>query len=121
MFSDKSLINADESALLSLDEGPTLSEPRAGDVVLNPLRFAIFRMVVERGGFTRAADAFSLTQSTVSDHIRLLETAIGSPLFDRTRRGGHLTEVGHAVYAFSVTMHRDLTTLRSHVHALRAG
>ena len=100
---------------------PLISTPRPDDMVLNPLRLAVFRMVVEHRGFTRAAEALSLTQSTVSDHIHLLEATVGSPLFDRRRRGANLTEVGHAVYDFAVTMQSELMALRARVSDLTAG
>ncbi len=109
----------DERALLAGER--QTPEPRPDDVVLNPVRLAVFRMVVERRGFTRAAEALSLTQSTVSDHIRLLEAAIGSPVFDRTRRGGQLTEVGQAVYDFALTLQQELTALQARVSDLTAG
>jgi DNA-binding transcriptional LysR family regulator len=97
------------------------TEAQPEDLALNPVRLAVFRTVVERHGFTRAAEALYLTQSTVSDHIRVLEELFGSPLFDRRRRGAQLTEVGQAVYAFAVTMQRELGALRAQISDLTGG
>src|SRR5262245_53611085 len=91
------------------------------DLLLNPVRLAIFRMVVERGSFTRAAEELSLAQSTVSGHIRLLEGAFGSPLFDRRQRGAQLTEVGHAAYDFAIAVQRELDAVRARVRDLAGG
>jgi len=93
----------------------------AKDVVLNPVRLAVFCAVVERRGFTRAAEALALTQSTVSGHIRVLEQALGSPLFERRRHGARLTEVGEAVYEFAVTLRQAVVGLRAQISDLTGG
>ena len=41
----------------------------------------VFAQVVDMRSFSRAAEALRLTQSTVSEHIRLLETEVGTRLF----------------------------------------
>jgi DNA-binding transcriptional LysR family regulator len=46
--------------------------------------FRTFEAVVRRGGFSAAARALGLSQSTVSRHIALLEANAGSPLLERT-------------------------------------
>jgi LysR family transcriptional regulator, transcriptional activator of the cysJI operon len=91
------------------------------DLLLNPVRLAIFRTVVERHSFTRAAEELSLAQSTVSGHIRLLESAFGSPLFDRRQRGAQFTEVGQAAYDFAIAVQRELDALRAQVRDLAGG
>ncbi|GAC66642.1 LysR family transcriptional regulator [Gordonia soli] len=51
--------------------------------------------VVDHGGFTRAARALHISQSTVSHHVRAVENRVGRPLFLRDHRGQTLTPDGH--------------------------
>jgi DNA-binding transcriptional LysR family regulator len=53
-----------------------------------------FRAVARAGSFTGASELLHFAQSTVSVHIRSLETAVGAPLFDRLPGGVRLTEAG---------------------------
>src|ERR687894_477210 len=87
--------------------------PAQVDWLVHPARLAVFRTVVERHSFSRAAEALSVTQPAVSAHIRALESAFGARLFDRRRRGAQLTEAGQAVHAFAVTVQRELTVLQA--------
>jgi DNA-binding transcriptional LysR family regulator len=54
----------------------------------------IFAKVAELGSFSRAAEALSLTQPTVSEHIRTLEDELGVRLLDRLGRGAAATRAG---------------------------
>lgn len=53
-----------------------------------------FRAVARSGSFTAASEMLHFAQSTVSVHIRSLETEVGVPLFDRLPGGVRLTEAG---------------------------
>lgn len=65
--------------------------PRA----LPPLTwFRAFDAAARHLSFTVAADELGLTQSAVSQHIRSLETRLGSSLFVRQPRGLALTDAG---------------------------
>ena len=55
-----------------------------------------FVAIVRHGGFTRASAALHLSQPAISRRIRLLETELGAPLFERLPGGPLLTEAGHA-------------------------
>ncbi len=55
-----------------------------------------FECVARHQSFTLAAKELNRTQASVSQHIRALETFLGSPLFHRLRRGVALTEIGTA-------------------------
>lgn len=50
--------------------------------------------IYEEGSFSKAADALYLTQPALSIAIQKIESAIGMPLFDRTRRPLKLTLAG---------------------------
>ncbi|MFL9923278.1 LysR family transcriptional regulator [Herbaspirillum lusitanum] len=51
--------------------------------------------IAETGSVTRAAELLHIVQPAVSRQLRLLEEDIGTPLFERGRRGMDLTEAGH--------------------------
>lgn len=56
--------------------------------------FRAFEAAARRQSFTRAADELGLTQSAVSQQIRLLEARLGCRLFVRKHRGIALTDEG---------------------------
>lgn len=67
---------------------------------------ALFRSIVECGSMTRAAEAYSMTQPTVSRHLQRLEQEVGFPLIDRggapllpTPEGRHFLEFADQVLA----------------------
>ncbi|MGW4233397.1 LysR family transcriptional regulator [Streptomyces sp. NPDC004980] len=50
--------------------------------------------VADRGGFHRAAESLSLSQSAVSQHVRRLEKALGQPVVERAGRATRFTAAG---------------------------
>lgn len=68
----------------------------------------VFAQVVETRSFSRAAQALRLTQSTVSEHVRLLEDEVGTRLFDRLGRETVPTRAGELLYGYA----RRLLALR---------
>jgi DNA-binding transcriptional LysR family regulator len=121
LFWEKTSVDDDDSGRTQVGDIGRTAAVRPDDAVLNPVRLTVFCTVVDRGGFTRAAEALALTQSTVSGHIQALEQVLGSPLFDRRRRGAQLTEVGQAVYEFAVTTRREVDALRARISDLTGG
>lgn len=61
----------------------------------------VFAQVVETRSFSRAAEALRLTQSTVSEHIRLLEDEVGTRLFDRLGRETVPTRAGELLHTYA--------------------
>ena len=57
----------------------------------------IFKAVVDRGSFTRAADALDLSNSVTSRAVRDLESALGVRLLQRSTRSISLTPEGEGV------------------------
>ncbi|UFT99740.1 LysR family transcriptional regulator [Radiobacillus kanasensis] len=53
-----------------------------------------FRTVVDEGGFKKAADYLGYAQSSITGHIKELESELGQPLFDRLGKHVTLTEAG---------------------------
>ncbi len=60
-----------------------------------------FLAVVRERTFSRAAEKLFRTQSAVSQTIRKLENDIGEPLFDRSSRGGALTDAGQVLKEYA--------------------
>src|SRR5690242_18134121 len=65
---------------------------------MNLSRLELFCEVVDRAGFTAAADHLSLTQSAVSQYVKALEDQVGSQLLVREGRRVYPTESGEVVY-----------------------
>src|SRR5574340_650468 len=61
----------------------------------------VFCRIVELRSFSRAAEAVSLTQPTVSAHVKSLETEIGLRLFDRAGRAVKPTQAGELLYGYA--------------------
>lgn len=72
----------------------------------------VFLEVVRTGSFAGAADSFSISSASVSNHIKALETRIGVPLFIRDRgRGVSLTEAGHRVHLRGTELMKQVALL----------
>ncbi|MFV0374036.1 LysR substrate-binding domain-containing protein [Microbacterium sp.] len=70
-----------------------------------------FRLVVERGSFSAAADELDISQPAVSLQVRSLEESLGHRLLDRGGRPLALTEAGEAAYRCALrvrTLEQDL-------------
>lgn len=65
-------------------------------------RLEIFAKVAELGSFSRAAEALSLTQPTVSEHVRALEEELGVQLLDRLGRGAVPTPAGQLLLGYAL-------------------
>lgn len=75
----------------------TIAVPETSDVCpLSAIR--VFREVVRRDSFTRAAAQMRVTPSAVSQRIKQLETHVGCNLLSRRRHGIVLTEEGRFLY-----------------------
>ena len=64
----------------------------------------LFVRIAETGGFSRAARAAGVGQSTASKQIALLEERLGARLLQRTSRRLNLTDEGQAYYEASVRL-----------------
>jgi DNA-binding transcriptional LysR family regulator len=72
------------------------------NVTLNQLR--AFERIVRLGSFHRAAEELHLTQPSVSQRIRELESALGTPLFVRVGPRISPTAEAHALLAYADRM-----------------
>jgi DNA-binding transcriptional LysR family regulator len=71
-------------------------------------RLEVLCKVIELKSFTKAAEALSLSQPTVSEHIRSLEEALGERLIDRLGREVLATPAGRVFYQYA----RNIIQLR---------
>lgn len=76
-------------------------------------RLRVFDAVVRQGGFSSAARALGLTQSTVSQAIAALEADAGEALFDRSGRQVTLTEAGRALRSHAAAVLRAVDEARA--------
>jgi DNA-binding transcriptional LysR family regulator len=81
-------------------------------------RLRLFLAVVDGGGMTRAAEAEHVSQPSVSQAIRELETELGTPLFHRVGRRVVLTAAGEALVEPARQVLRDVETGRAAVEAV---
>ena len=60
-------------------------------------RMRLLVALANEGSVSAAARAIGITQSTASEHVRVLEVATQQPLVERFGRGSRLTEAGRAL------------------------
>jgi DNA-binding transcriptional LysR family regulator len=81
--------------------------------MFDPVLLKTFLAVAETQSFTNAGVQLGLSQPTVSQHVRKLETAAGRLLVSRDTREVHLTDNGDAMAGFARTIlaaHASATT-----------
>ena len=76
-----------------------------------------FCCVIERGGFTAAAEALGRPKSSVSASVSRLEAQLGVRLLQRTTRRIRATEAGESLYQDSAPMFHRLREVRSNAAA----
>lgn len=87
-------------------------------------KLTTLREVVDRGSFSAAAAALSLTQPAVSRQVSLLEARLGLQLVTRTRQGVRATEAGELLlgHAEAVLARLELAEIElAALAGLRAG
>jgi DNA-binding transcriptional LysR family regulator len=78
-----------------------------------------FLAVVDRGGFSAAAQQVHRSQSRVSAHIAALERELGATLIDRTRRPARVTRAGEVLAAHAREILGAVGSARSAVGVAR--
>jgi DNA-binding transcriptional LysR family regulator len=90
-----------------------------GNVTDNDLRLLrVFRSVVACGGFAAAELELNINRSTISRHIKDLETRLGVTLCRRGRAGFSLTSEGETVYASALKIMGAMEEFRHDVDDL---
>lgn len=83
-------------------------------------QLAAFETVLRLGSVTRAADALSIAQPTVSGHLRKLSETIGLPLFEARGRQLVPTEAGQALHAAACEVFASLERVDAVLGAMRS-
>ena len=68
---------------------------------LNYNHLQYFWTVAREGSIARASQVLHLTPQTISGQLKLLEVAVGEPLFQRAGRGLAMTATGRMVYEYA--------------------
>lgn len=77
-----------------------------------------FCVVIDTGGFTRAAERLFLAQSAVSQQIRQLEESLGTVLFERSAVGVRPTQSGEVLYRHARRLLAQTEEVKSEITAL---
>lgn len=80
-----------------------------------------FDETVRCGSIRKASDVLGVAPSSVSRHIAILESQIGTALFHRRTRGVELTHAGSLVAEFARSVLMDYDTLRTDLDDIRGG
>lgn len=75
--------------------------------------------VAREGSFTRAAEKLNVSQSAISEQVKLLEGRIGFPLLERTGRGVRMTDRGQVFLHEAERVSNDLMYLLDVARYLR--
>jgi DNA-binding transcriptional LysR family regulator len=90
-------------------------------VGLDLFKLLVFVTVVDRRGYSAAAEHLSLSQATVSFHVHSLERQLGVPLVRYEHRAVHLTAMGEQVYRSARLMLREEQRLTRSLRSGRSG
>ncbi len=80
----------------------------------------VFHAAIKSGGFTRAGEQLHLSQSTVSQHIKLLEEELGCSLFLRVGKRVLVTEAGNVLLQYAERIFRELRNAEMAVREINA-
>lgn len=86
---------------------------------MNVRQLEAFKMIMELGSFTRAAERLNLTQPAVSKLIMLLEHKCGFQLFHRQKNGVVPTAEGEMLYAEVERVFLGLESISARARAIR--
>ncbi|WP_183094168.1 LysR family transcriptional regulator [Nocardioides stalactiti] len=80
----------------------------------------LLTVVSRTGSLSAAAAELGITQQAASSRVRTMESLVGAPLLDRTRRGSALTPTGELVVQWSAGVIEAAEQLDAGIAALRA-
>lgn len=100
-----------------MDKTPKLQRLRGTDIH----RLSVFKIVVEVGGLSAAADFLDVDLSTVSRHVKDLELRLGFELCHRGPSGFSLTSKGRTAYEVACLLSDTLQTCDERLEGLRDG
>ena len=89
------------------------------DQLVSVHQLRLFTAVIERGGFSRAADALGLSQPAISHQLKALSTAVGIPVLEVIGRRVQLTQAGQLLYDHAQRILAEFEAAGSSLDALR--
>lgn len=81
--------------------GPNLRLAPNFDQLVTVHQLRLLTAVIDRGGFSRAADALGLSQPAISHQLKALSEAVGIPVLEIIGRRVQLTQAGHVLYDYA--------------------
>lgn len=88
---------------------------------LGPRQLQTLLVIAQTGSLSRAASRMATTQPGLSKWLKVLEEALGVPLFDRTTRRLAPTDYGRIVLRLAEQVLGDTLRMHDEVRALQAG
>ncbi len=93
----------------------------AGSIMLNFRHLYYYWVVVQEGGFARAAGRLGMAVQTISAQVRELERSLGHALLKPAGRGVTMTDAGQAAFARADEMFRIGARIADDVRAAAGG
>lgn len=78
-------------------------------------KLELFIQIANLGSLTQAAEAMHISQSTVSGHLKNLETQMGAPLFERVGRGIQLNSNGKFFLEFAKATLQEFDKMQKNI------
>lgn len=88
---------------------------------LDPQRLLRLAVLINEGGFRKAAEKLHITQPALSQSIAQLEEEVGVQLVTRSANGVVPTIYGEALYGHAKVIDRELVQARRQIESLMAG
>ena len=90
-------------------------------MVIDPRRLLELRHIAQLGSFSRAAAALGMSQPGLSKNVSALEHSVGARIFERSRKGSRLTEIGELLLRHSDGLDALLNRAASEVDERKKG
>ncbi len=81
----------------------------------------LFLSVIEHGSLTQGARAMNLALASASGRVSGMESALGAPLLERTRRGVRTTAAGDALVRHARLILEQVQQMRGELHTYATG
>jgi LysR family transcriptional regulator, low CO2-responsive transcriptional regulator len=89
------------------------------DQLVSVHQLRLLAAVIDRGGFSRAADALGLSQPAISHQLKALSTSVGVPLVEVIGRRVQLTQAGELLYDHAKRILAEFASAGSSLDDLR--
>ncbi|MFZ0445597.1 MAG: LysR family transcriptional regulator, partial [Bacillus sp. (in: firmicutes)] len=80
-----------------------------------------FSQIVKHGSFSKAAKQLFVSQPTISNVVKELESELGSKLFNRSTRKIELTDTGRLLYQYSENLSSSMLHFQEELNDIKSG